>query len=128
MSGNIIIDGVTYSVPIMSIEETADILDMYAYRTIDGVLHREVIGTFFNYSVQFGRNAATSEIAALWLKITEPIDSHTITLPDEDGTTRTFSGYFGTGAKRALSRMTDTKTFWKTLQVTIVSVEPSRTP
>ena len=64
----IVIDGTTYDVPVMSLDETGDFLDKYAERTEDGILHRELIGVYRNYKIQFGRDATTTELAALWNK------------------------------------------------------------
>ena len=52
---SIVIDGTTYDIPILSIKRKAEFLDKYAERTEDGILHRELIGVYFNYELQFGR-------------------------------------------------------------------------
>ena len=50
----IIIDNVEYKVPIVELQRKGDILDLTANRTEDGVLHREVIGTYYNYTLTLG--------------------------------------------------------------------------
>ena len=48
------IDGQEYKVPLISpMDRKGDILDLTANRTEDGVLHREVIGTYYNYTLNF---------------------------------------------------------------------------
>ena len=43
------IDNSEYKVPLISpMDRKGDILDLTANRTEDGVLHREVIGTYYN--------------------------------------------------------------------------------
>ena len=49
----IVIDGTSYDIPIKSIQGKADMLDKYAERTLDGVLHRELIGVYDNYEIEF---------------------------------------------------------------------------
>ena len=62
---SIVIDSTTYNIPVLSIKRKAEVLDKYAERTEDGVLHREIIGVYFNYELAFGRTNNTTEYAAL---------------------------------------------------------------
>lgn len=123
----IIIDGITYDVPVKRIRRAADILDKYAERTEDGILHRELIGVYFNYQLELGRTTNTTEYAALWLKLTEPVEFHTVTVPDEDATPLTFTAYFA-NVSDELRKETDVKTFWQDLTVNFISKSPTRTP
>ena len=123
----IIIDGVTFDIPVMSIRRNAEVLDKYAERTEDGILHREIIGVYFNYSLQFGRTNNTTEYAALWAKLTEPVEFHDVTVPDGDGAPVTFSAYFA-NVSDELRKDTETKTFWKNLTANFIAQEPARTP
>ena len=51
----IVIDSIDYDIPIVSLSGQADMLDKYAERTVDGVLHRELIGVYDNYEIQVCR-------------------------------------------------------------------------
>lgn len=123
----IIIDGTTFDVPVVSIEESADFLDKYAERVESGELKRELIGVYRNYTLKFGQHASTTELAALWLKLTEPVEFHTVTVPDEDADPFTFTAYFA-NVKRTLRKDTAAKTFWKHLQVNFIAKSPARVP
>jgi hypothetical protein len=123
----IVIDGETFDVPIILLDEECEFLDKYAERCEDGVLHRELIGAYFNYDIQFGSKATTTELARLWLKLTEPVEFHTVTVPDEDGDDFTFTAYFA-GVKRSLRRKKDAQTFWKNLSAHFIARSPARTP
>ena len=123
----IIIDGTTYAVPVLSLNETCDFLDKYAERTEDGELHRELIGTYHNYQIVFGANVSTTILAALWLKLTEATEFHTVTVPDTDGVDYTFTAYFS-GVTRSLRKQYAAETFWKTLTAHFISQSPRRTP
>lgn len=123
----IIIDTITYDIPVKRIRRTADFLDKYAERTEDGILHRELIGVYFNYQLELGRTTNTTEYAALWLKLTEPVEFHTVTVPDEDAAPLTFTAYFA-GVSDELRKETDVKTFWQDLTVNFISESPTRTP
>jgi len=58
----IIIDGIKYDMPIASMKANADMLDKYAERTVDGVLHRELIGVYDNYEIEFVSSIGKSDI------------------------------------------------------------------
>lgn len=126
----IIIDSVTYDVPIIAIDETCDFLDKYAERTEDGVLHRELIGCYFNQQIQFGSPVNATQaaaMAALWTKLTEATEYHTVTVPDTDGVNFTFTAYFS-NVKRSLRKWDAAKTFWKTMTVNFIAQSPALTP
>jgi len=126
----IIIDGETFDVPVIALDETCDFLDKYAERTEDGVLHRELIGVYYNQSIQFGAPVTTAGVAAyvaLWEKLTEPVEFHEVTVPDSDGVDFTFDAYFAS-VKRSLRKWNDAKTFWKTMTVNFIAQSPARTP
>jgi hypothetical protein len=122
----IIIDGETFDVPVINLDESADFLDKYAGRTADGVLNRELIGVFRNYQLKFGSDASTSELARLWLKLTEPVEFHTVTVPDEDNSEYTFTAYFA-NVTRKLRKQKAAQTFWKELTANFIAQSPART-
>ena len=85
------IDGVPYPVAIIKMQRKGDILDLTANRTEDGVLHREVIGTYYNYSLEMIAPTDPELYEKLWWKLTEPIASHRVRLPYQP---TAFEGYF----------------------------------
>lgn len=125
---SVIIDGETFNVPIVSLIRRADFLDKYAERTEDGALRRELIGVYFNYQIQFGQTSDVNEYSRLWLKLTEAVEFHTVTVPDEGGDGNyTFTAYFS-NVGDVLRRVQDAQTFWKTLTVNFIAQEPAKTP
>jgi hypothetical protein len=123
----VIIDGVSFDISVISIKRQAQFLDRYAERTMDGVLHRELIGVFFNYTLQLGSSLNTSAYAALWEKLTEPTEFHSVTCPDETGTPYTFTAYFATVADE-LRRSKSGVNYWKNLTVDFIAQSPARVP
>jgi len=123
---SITIDSVAYNIPIISVVRRADFLDKYAERTEDGVLHRELIGVYFNYQIKFGQTTDTTTYAALWLKLTEPVEFHTVTVPCEDGN-YTFTAYFSSVGDE-LRKTKDAVHFWRSLTVNFTAKSPARTP
>ena len=127
MNNYIILDGETYEVPIISMNRSADFLDKYAERTLDGNLNRELIGVYFNYQITFGKAVSVSEYARLWEKLTEAEEFHTVTVPDEDGF-HTFTAYFASVKDQFVRVFDDGVTRWmKGLTVNIIARMPART-
>ena len=117
------IDGENFDVPITSVSMSADMLDKYAERTNDGVLHRELIGVFYNFELTFAssfQNAA--EYARLWRKLSEPVEFHSVTLWDEDGE-YTQKEYFAK-TKHQLIKLKNGLTYWKSLSNSFVAKVP----
>lgn len=82
MSNYIIIDRVEYPIAITQLQRKADILDKTANRTEDGDLHREVIGTFYNYSLKIYQNDPII-YEMLWDVLTKPVPFHLVELPHD---------------------------------------------
>lgn len=121
----IVIDGQNFNLPVVRIRRKAQILDKYGERTNDGILHRELIGVYFNYEIQFGRTNDTALYASVWEKLTEPVEFHTVTVPDEQGDF-TFVAYFSNISDELLKSKAEN--FWKDLTVNFIAREPARKP
>lgn len=118
------IDGIGYKIDVLSVKRTADFLDKYAERTENGDLKRELIGVYFNYKLQLGPGIDRTEYARLWDKLTEPVEFHEVTVPDEDGD-YTFTAYFSNVADELLRKVAE-KNYWKNLTVNFIAKKPAR--
>lgn len=119
------IDGIEYKVPLLSpIDRKGDILDLTANRTEDGVLHRDVIGTFYNFTLNFITPRNTEEYDRLWWKLTEPVASHMVQLPYQP---EPFEGYFGS-CKDNVELITSDGEKARGLSCNLIATRPSRTP
>ena len=118
------IDGIGYKIDVLSVKRTADFLDKYAERTENGDLERELIGVYFNYKLQLGPGIDRTEYARLWDKLTEPVEFHEVTVPDEDGD-YTFTAYFSNVADGLLRKVAE-KNYWKNLTVNFIANKPAR--
>lgn len=120
----ITIDGISYNIPVLEINRSADFLDKFANRSEDGSLQRELIGVYFNYQISFGKTVDTAEYERLWDKLTEPTEFHTVTVPDESGD-YTFTAYFS-NVKDKLRKQTALKNYWQGLTVNFIAQAPAR--
>ena len=117
------IDSISYDVPVKVLSRAADALYKYAERTSDGVLRSELIGLFVNYKVQCGMSAFNvSDYAALYLKITEPVTSHSVTILGD-----TFDAYFA-GINDEVVRQKSGTDYLRNLSFSIIAISPARTP
>lgn len=118
----IIIDGTEYKVPIVELQRKGDILDLTANRTEDGVLHREVIGTYYNYTLNIGIVNDPDLYETLWSVLTAPVASHQVELPHDHVQ---FEGYFGS-CKDNITMLTDDGYRAKGLSCNLVATRPAR--
>ena len=121
----VIVDGIGYDIDVLHLKRTADFLDKYAERTESGDLKRELIGVDFNYKLELGPGIKPDEYARFWRKLTEPVEFHTVTVPDEAGD-YTFKAYFSNVGDELL-RKKGAKNYWKGLTVNFIAKEPART-
>ena len=120
----LIIDDVEFDVPISSLERSADFLDSFATRTENGDLKRKLIGVYFNYQLEFGYIADKDVYSALWKKLTEPKEFHTVTIYDQDGS-YTFTAYFSSISDKMIRKEGDRNIFTG-LKVHFVAKLPAR--
>ena len=119
------IDGMTFDVPVIDLTRKADFLDKFAKRTeSEGELLRELIGVYFNYQLRFGIAKDATEYQRLWDKLTEPVEFHTVVVPDEKGD-YTFKAYFSNVGDKMLKK-TQQRNYWQDLTVNFTAQVPAR--
>ena len=118
------VDGVAYNVAVTSFKRKFSVLDgKNAGRTIDARMHRDILGTFYNYTLELDLNRAQYD--ALYEVLSAPDDSHAVVLPYGQ-TTLAFDAYVTSG-EDTLVRMTDKGNYWKSLKVNLIAMAPQRT-
>lgn len=125
----IIVDGITYNIPLVSIKRKFDFLYKDgAGRTEDGVFHGELIGVYCNFNLTVGSSSAfeDTDYEEFILKMSEPIEQHTFSLPVKDGY-YTFTGYLGSVSDEYELILEDDVTF-KGFTCNMVADRPARTP
>ena len=126
----LVIDGRSFQVeiPQNGMKRAGNILDgPNAGRTKSGYMHRDIIGTYYNYTVQVNTNASDFEqYDALYEILTAPVDCHTIVVPYGQ-TTLTFEAYI-TNVDDNLIVTQNGKNLWGGLSFTFTAMEPQRRP
>ena len=122
------IDGQTYNNVIVSpIKREAIIREgENSGYTLDGAYHRDVIGTYFNYTLKLNMTRSNeAEYTKLYEALTSPIP-HTITLPYNQ-TTLQFNAYIQT-VTDVLAKKTSTRNWWVDLAIKFVATLPTKIP
>ena len=121
-STKIKIDGKSYDIRIASLKRKADILDKFATRSEDGVLHREVIGTYYNYTLELYSNdkQVYNEVFEV---LSNPVPSHRVELPTDHVA---FDGYFSSISDEVVRIDTDGLTKYHKLTCRLTAVRPRK--
>lgn len=124
----IIIDGIHFDVPLVSLKRTADFLNKYAERTEDGEFHRELIGVYYNYTLTVGSSTdfGETDYDAFWSKITEPVEFHDISLPTKGGY-YTFRCYIS-GVADEYSKILDNEAEFTGFTCKFIAKSPAKVP
>lgn len=124
---SIVIDSITYDVPLKVVKRKAELLFKYAERNQQGDLLAEAIGTYYNFDCESGMSATNvTDYAALWVKLTDPNHEHTIVMPDESGTL-TFNCYFANITDQVVKQKAGIN-YFRNLSFSVIAISPARTP
>lgn len=127
ISDFLIVDGKTYNVGVIAIKRKAPTLDKFAERTEDGVLHREVIGTYYNYEIRYGSSYEyPDDYDSLFESITSPAPFHTITVPYGRRDSHTYQAYCSS-TEDEIAMIRNGETFWTGLKTNFIAQKPART-
>ena len=122
------VDGKSYNVAVKSLKRTFQVLDgENAGRNLNGEMIRDVIGTYYNYSVEIARKEASpEEYDSLYEVISSTDDFHTFEMPYGQSV-YTFKGYVSNGSDE-LRRIENNKKIWGNLAFNMIAKVPKRRP
>lgn len=119
------VDGITYSnIHIVSLKRDGEILDgENSGRAQSGQMIRDIIGTYFNYSVAVDCDRATlAEYDSLYNVLTQPVDYHVIEMPFGQ-TTLNFKAYVSSVSDELLSVVNE-QARWGSMSFKFVALAP----
>lgn len=121
------IDGSSYDVEIVSLKRKFSVLDGdKAGRAADGSMMRNIIGTYYNYSMQINtERLSRSDYDSLYEILSAPVDSHTVVLPY--GRITLTQKMYVTGGEDDL-RIDNNGNIWDNLSIEFVAMTPKRKP
>lgn len=121
------VDGVEYpGVNVASLKRTFAVLDGdNAGRTMDGAMQRDIIGTYYNYSLELDSDySSPEEYDALYEVLSAPVNKHTLVVPYAQGT-MTFEAYVANGEDELFHMYRDLNK-WDNLSINFVAMAPQR--
>jgi hypothetical protein len=76
-------DGIEYDVNVMKLSRNAKVTDTdNSGRTLDGAMHRDIIGTFYNYTLEIAaKENKQQDYDRLYDAASAPVDSHDVVFP-----------------------------------------------
>lgn len=124
----LIVDGIHFKIPFVSIKRTADVEDKYAQRSEDRVLQREVAGVFYNYQMSVGssKDFEDNNYEEFWDLMTSPVAFHEISIPDKNGN-YTFKCYVSSVSDEYES-ISESGAEFKGFTCKMTAERPARTP
>lgn len=132
MSDIFMIDGVSLRINIIELERGFAVLDTQnSGRTISGEMHRDIIGTYYNYTLQIEPDISyRADYDTLYEIVSSPVESHTMTFPYAQESL-TFKAYVTQGNdkyKKCVGRDGAEKNVWSGLSLKFDAMEPQRRP
>lgn len=125
-SGNQVfsLDGVGFDISTVKLERTGKVQDSKAARSVSGRMGREIIGTYYSYSMEIDQVLGNpDEYDRLYYALTAPVDSHQLTVPYGQSTL-TFQAYISR-ANDNLIHAGDVN-IWGGLEVDFIAMAPAR--
>ena len=130
MSAGFTVDGVQYNVlvPRDGLKRSGQILDGdNAGRLQNGRMERDIIGTYYNYSLQIDtRGLSVADYDALYEVLTSPVNYHVVVMPYGQGTI-SFDAYVS-GVEDNLIMSSGSRNTWGGMTVDFVAMAPKRVP
>ena len=121
------IDGIEYSGIVTALKRSFEVTDgENAGRTLDGVMHRDLIGTYYNYSITINTDLISQEeYNELYDTISAPVDSHQIEVAYGNAIL-TFKAYITQGSDDLIRQYSESKRYWGNLSFNFIAMEPQR--
>lgn len=119
-----VMDGVEYNINVMSLTRSFSVLDTdKSGRTQDGEMFRDVIGTFYNYTmVVRAKREDTASFDAFWEAVSQPQTSHLCTFPYNQ--TVLTQRMYVTSGEQDVDIINNTGTHWGEMTVNFVAMSP----
>ncbi len=120
------IDGIDYNVNVESLKRSFEVADTDATgRTADWVMHRDVVGTFYNYNLKISvRNYDFDSYNSFYQSISSPVKSHVLEVP-WGSETLVFDAYVTKGSDNLILKKGN-KNLWNGLSCNFIAMEPQR--
>ena len=123
-----LLDGVAYNVSVSKLTRKFSVLDSdKTGRTLNGEMYRDIIGTFYNYSMTVDqRGTDAKSFDAFWEAISQPVESHVCVFPYGQSTL-TQRMYVTSGEQDLKAALTNAAR-WGELSINFIAMSPKVVP
>lgn len=117
-------DGVAYNVSVTALTRKFSVMDTdKSGRTQDGAMYRDIIGTFYNYTMTIReRGGDAAALDAFWEAISSPTKSHVCEFPYGQETLT--QQMYVTSGEQSLRLMQPDKNHWGEISVNFIAMKP----
>lgn len=118
-------DGISYNVSVTALNRKFSVMDTdKSGRTQDGRMYRDIIGTFYNYTMTVcEKDGDYKSLEDFWNAISDPSQaSHVCTFPYGQKTLT--QEMYVTSGDQALDRMDANKNYWGEISVNFIAMGP----
>lgn len=124
----LILDGREFDVDVRSIKRKFQVMDgSKATRTLNGNMIRDIIGTFYNYTMEIETEGLSrEEYDALYEALSAPVESHRVSVPYGQDTWE--GDFYVTAGEDDVKAQDSSGRTWSGLSVEFVALSPSRRP
>lgn len=121
------IDGKDYIGIVTKLTRNFEVADgQNAGRTLDGNMHRDLIGTYYNYSIVImTERMKQTEYNELYETISSPVSSHRMIVAygNEE---LTFNAYITQGSDELIRQYSENDRYWGNLTFDFIAMSPQR--
>lgn len=123
-----LMDGIAYNIRVSKMTRKFSVQDTdRTGRTQDGEMYRDIVGTFYNYSmVVEQKDADTESFDQFWEAISQPVESHVCVFPYNQSI-MTQRMYITSGEQELISR-TPSRTKWGEISISYIAMSPKVVP
>jgi hypothetical protein len=123
-----LMDGVAYNVRVSKMTRSFSVQDTdKTGRTQDGEMYRDIVGTFYNYSMEVAQMDNDREsFDSFWEAISQPVESHVCEFPYNQ-TVMTQKMYITSGEQDLISK-TFERSLWGAISLNYIAMSPKVVP
>lgn len=123
-----LMDGIAYNVSVTALSRKFSVLDTEkSGRTQDGGMYRDVIGTFYNYTMTIQeRGGDHASLEAFWEAVSSPQASHECVFPYGQSTLT--QKMYVTSGEQGLFLMQNNRNHWGEITLNFIAMEPKVVP
>lgn len=123
MAKNMVTVNGTWIINPAGVDVVYSVLDRYAERDMNGILHREIAAKKIKYTLSWPYMPDNDEFISMWNLFASLPEFANFTVPNPDGTSHTFQGYIGDMSVTMLSYWDmgqGCQSRWKSFKVSVI--------